>query len=159
MSCPLPILGDQPVAVRPIVVLTLSAFVAIAAVRITDPLLPQLAQDFATTPTGASIVSTSAMAAYGVCQIAYGPLGERHGKYTVVAAVTLLGAAFMLASALVQSLEVLAVLRLATGKKGGRVVYRDRRTVSEDGKTLTISRTGTDSQGKAYRGTMVFDKQ
>lgn len=48
---------------------------------------------------------------------------------------------------------------MATGKKGGKVVYRDRRTVSEDGKTLTISRTGTDSQGKAYRSTMVFDKQ
>src|SRR5215831_19133236 len=81
------------VANRPIVALTLSAFVAIAAVRMTDPLLPKLAREFATTPTGASIVSTSAMLAYGVCQVGYGPLGERHGKYTVVTAVTLLGAA------------------------------------------------------------------
>ena len=102
-------------ASRPIVALTLSAFVAIAAVRVTDPLLPQLAREFATTPTGASIVSTSAMAAYGVCQVGYGPLGERYGKYTVVSAVTMLGAAFMLGSAFVGSLEVLAALRLVTG--------------------------------------------
>jgi hypothetical protein len=47
----------------------------------------------------------------------------------------------------------------ATGKKEGKVVYTDRRVVSKDGKTLTISRSGTDSQGKAYHSTMVFDKQ
>ena len=113
---------QERVANRPIVALTLSAFVAIAAVRVTDPLLPQLAREFATTPTGASIVSTSAMLAYGVCQVGYGPLGERHGKYTVVTAVTLLGAAFMLASAFVQSLEILAVLRLAVGAMAAAVV-------------------------------------
>jgi MFS transporter, YNFM family, putative membrane transport protein len=112
----------KPVAARPIAALTLSAFVAIAAIRITDPLLPQLARDFATTPTGASIVSTSAMVAYGVCQVGYGPLGERHGKYTVVTVVTLLGAAFMMGSALVQSLELLAVLRLAIGAAAAAVV-------------------------------------
>jgi hypothetical protein len=47
----------------------------------------------------------------------------------------------------------------AIGKKEGKVVYTDRRVVSKDGKTLTISRSGTDSQGKAYHSTMVFDKQ
>jgi MFS transporter, YNFM family, putative membrane transport protein len=113
---------DKPVPTRPIVAVTLSAFVAIAAVRVTDPLLPQLAREFATTPSGASIVSTSAMAAYGVCQVGYGPLGERHGKYTVVTAVTLLGAVFMLACAFAPSLEVLAALRLAVGAMAAAVV-------------------------------------
>ena len=47
----------------------------------------------------------------------------------------------------------------ATAKKGGKVVYTDRRVVSKDGKTLTISRSGTDTQGKPFRETMVFDKQ
>lgn len=47
----------------------------------------------------------------------------------------------------------------ATAKKGGKVVYTDRRVVSQDGKTMTISRTGTDSQGKPFKATMVFDKQ
>lgn len=47
----------------------------------------------------------------------------------------------------------------ATAKKGAKVVYVDRRVVSKDGKTLTISRTGTDSQGKKFQSTIVFDKQ
>jgi hypothetical protein len=46
-----------------------------------------------------------------------------------------------------------------TGKKDGKVAYTDRRVVSQDGKTLTISRSGTDSKGKTYHSTMVFDKQ
>ena len=47
----------------------------------------------------------------------------------------------------------------ATGKKGGKVVYTDKRTVSKDGKTYTISRTGTSPDGKKYHSTIVFDKQ
>jgi len=47
----------------------------------------------------------------------------------------------------------------ATAKKGDKVVYTDRRVVSKDGKSLTITRTGTDSQGKPYHETLVFDKQ
>jgi len=47
----------------------------------------------------------------------------------------------------------------ATGKKGGKVMFTDRRTVSEDGKTMTLSRTGTNPQGKKFHATMVFDKQ
>lgn len=117
-----PELEGKPVAARPIAALTLSAFAAIAAIRITDPLLPQLAREFAVTPSGASIVSTSAMAAYGVCQVAYGPLGQRHGNYTVVTAVTLLGALFVMACAVVSSLEILAALRVVVGAMAGAVV-------------------------------------
>jgi hypothetical protein len=47
----------------------------------------------------------------------------------------------------------------ATGKKNGKVVYTDKRTVSQDGKTYTISRTGTSSDGKKTHSTIVFDKQ
>jgi hypothetical protein len=46
-----------------------------------------------------------------------------------------------------------------TGKKGDKVVFTDRRMVSKDGKTLTIMRSGTDGEGKAYQSTIVFDKQ
>jgi hypothetical protein len=47
----------------------------------------------------------------------------------------------------------------ATGKKGGKLVYTDKRTVSPDGKTYTISRAGTSADGKKYHATIVFDKQ
>jgi hypothetical protein len=47
----------------------------------------------------------------------------------------------------------------AIGKKDGKVVYTDKRTVSPDGKTYTISRTGTSPAGKKSHSTVVFDKQ
>ena len=47
----------------------------------------------------------------------------------------------------------------ATGKKDGKVVYTDKRTVSKDGKTYTISRIGTSPDGKKNHSTIVFDKQ
>jgi hypothetical protein len=46
-----------------------------------------------------------------------------------------------------------------TAKKGGKVVYTDKRTVSPDGKTYTISRNGASPDGKKYHATIVFDKQ
>ena len=46
-----------------------------------------------------------------------------------------------------------------TGKKDGKVVYTDKRIVSKDGKTYTISRTGTSPDGNKFHATIVFDKQ
>src|ERR1017187_6285940 len=42
----------------------------------------------------------------------------------------------------------------ATGKKNGKVVYTDKRTVSQDRKTYTISRTGTSPDGKKYHASI-----
>jgi hypothetical protein len=39
------------------------------------------------------------------------------------------------------------------------VVYTDKRTVSQDGKTMTISRSGKNPEGKAFHAAIVFDKQ
>lgn len=47
----------------------------------------------------------------------------------------------------------------ATLKKGGKVVTHGRRVVSADGKTLTLTITGTDEQGKKVKNVEVFDKQ
>lgn len=46
-----------------------------------------------------------------------------------------------------------------TGKKDGKVMFTDRRVVSHDGKTLTLSRSGTNAQGKPFKATLVFDRQ
>jgi hypothetical protein len=46
-----------------------------------------------------------------------------------------------------------------TGKKGDKVVFTDRRVVSKDGKMMTLSRSGTDAEGKQFHATLVFDKQ
>jgi hypothetical protein len=47
----------------------------------------------------------------------------------------------------------------AVTKMDGKVVYNDRRVISKDGKTLTITRTGLTADGKQYSNTLVLDKQ
>ena len=46
-----------------------------------------------------------------------------------------------------------------TSKKGGKVVLTAHVVVSADGKTRTVTTTGTDAQGKKYKSTSVYDKQ
>jgi hypothetical protein len=46
-----------------------------------------------------------------------------------------------------------------TGKKGSTVVNSGRVVVAADGKTRTVTQTGTDSKGKKFSSTAVYDKQ
>ncbi len=46
-----------------------------------------------------------------------------------------------------------------TNKKGDKVAISGRVVVSADGKTRTVTSTGTDSKGKKYNSTAVYDKQ
>jgi hypothetical protein len=46
-----------------------------------------------------------------------------------------------------------------TAKKGGKVTLTGRVVVSTDGKTRTVSVSGTDPQGKKIKSTVVYDKQ
>jgi hypothetical protein len=46
-----------------------------------------------------------------------------------------------------------------TNKKGDKVTISGRGVVSADGKTRTVTLTGTDSKGKKYTSTAVYDKQ
>ncbi len=46
-----------------------------------------------------------------------------------------------------------------TNKKGDKVTVTGRAVVSADGKTRTVTLTGTDSKGKKFSSTAVYDKQ
>jgi hypothetical protein len=46
-----------------------------------------------------------------------------------------------------------------TGKKDGKVVTTGRIVVSADGKTRTVSTSGTDSMGRMMKSIAVYDKQ
>ena len=46
-----------------------------------------------------------------------------------------------------------------TAKKGGKITLTGRITVSRDGKSRTVTTSGTDSKGKRVRVTAVYDKQ
>jgi hypothetical protein len=46
-----------------------------------------------------------------------------------------------------------------TIKKGGKVTGTGRIVVSADGKTRTVTTSGTDPQGKKFKNVAVYDKQ
>ncbi len=46
-----------------------------------------------------------------------------------------------------------------TNKKGDKVTITGRGVISADGKTRTVTITGTDSKGKKFTSTAVYDKQ
>jgi hypothetical protein len=46
-----------------------------------------------------------------------------------------------------------------TAKKGGKVTVTGRIVVSADGKTRTVTTSGTDAKGKKVKNTAVYDKQ
>jgi len=100
---------------RDILLLSCAAFASAMALRLCDPILPALARDFGTSVGNAAIVVTAASVAYGICQLIFGPLGDRFGKFRVIAWATLASTAGAIASALSPSLEVLTLARSVNG--------------------------------------------
>jgi YNFM family putative membrane transporter len=97
-----------------IFLLALASATSGIALRVIEPMLPQLADDFGTSISGASAVITAFALAYMVGQLIYGPLGDRFGKLRVVT-LSLFGAAAGSAGcALAHDLGSLTALRFLT---------------------------------------------
>jgi YNFM family putative membrane transporter len=111
----LAVAAPQTRSLRPIVVLSAAAFCVAACLRITDPLLPDVAHAFGVDVGTASVMVTAFSLAYGLSQIIYGPIGDRFGKYAVIAAAVTLSAVTIAAAATAQTLTALALLRFAAG--------------------------------------------
>jgi hypothetical protein len=47
----------------------------------------------------------------------------------------------------------------ATLKKSGKVVTQARRVISKDGKTLTLTTTGTNAKGQKFKNVAIYEKQ
>jgi predicted MFS family arabinose efflux permease len=106
--------GDAAVA-REVLLLALAAFASAVALRLCDPMLPALARDFGTTTSGASVVVTATSIAYGICQLLFGPAGDRFGKFRVIAWACLASTLGAAACALSPSLHALSLARALTG--------------------------------------------
>lgn len=111
-----------PVPVRSIALLSLAAFASAATARVGDPLLPQVAEEFGTSIAAASVVATGFSLAYGLCQVAYGPIGDRWGKYTLIATMTLLSALATGLAALAGDLATLGAMRLVGGATAAAII-------------------------------------
>ncbi|WP_051340140.1 MFS transporter [Azospirillum halopraeferens] len=110
------------IAARPLLLLAAAGFASATTLRVADPLLPQVAEEFGASVADASVVATAYTLAYGLCQIVYGPLGDRWGKYATITVATLLGAFATLAAALAGDLATLGLLRLAGGAAAAALI-------------------------------------
>ncbi len=77
--------GQRSTIRNSIICLSLAAVGSGAALRVNDALLPSLANAFMVDVGTAAQVTSVFAVAYGVSQLLFGPLGERWGKYRVIA--------------------------------------------------------------------------
>jgi predicted MFS family arabinose efflux permease len=110
------------VPVRAIAFLSLAAFASAASLRVTDALLPQIAQDFSVSTGTAGHVVTAFAISYGLLQLVFGPLAERYGKYLVVTVATLVSSVAAIGCALAASLESLTLARFVSGAFIGALI-------------------------------------
>lgn len=105
----------SPDTARTLPLLLLAALASMAAQRICDAMLPELAREFDVgLAQAAQTVSVFALA-YGLAQLGYGPLGDRFGKLRVLVGAALLCAAGSLAAVWAGGLDALLVTRLVVG--------------------------------------------
>jgi MFS transporter, YNFM family, putative membrane transport protein len=98
-----------------ILILMFAAFCSLVAMRITDPLLPAVANEFGMQAGSASRVISSFAIVYGIVLFFYGPLAERYGKLFVIGAGLVLSAIANIGVALSSSFENIVVWRGISG--------------------------------------------
>lgn len=87
----------------------------LAVMRVTDPILPILASEFGRTIGAAGIIVTAFSLPYGLFQLLFGPLGDRHGKLKVIVYTLGLSSVCTITAAFADSIEFLAAARLLSG--------------------------------------------
>ena len=100
----------------------LAAFCSMASMRVCDPMLVELSQEFSVTTGDAAAVIAAFAVAYGVLQLVYGPLGDRLGKVHVIVGATSACAVFSAITALAPTFTVLVVSRAAMGAAAAGII-------------------------------------
>ena len=80
-----PAAASPAIPVSAILLLSAAAFASGLSMRVTDALLPHLAREFSVPLGSAANVITFFAIAYGSAQLFFGPVGDRFGKYFVIA--------------------------------------------------------------------------
>jgi predicted MFS family arabinose efflux permease len=93
-------------------------FSSALSVRAIDPVVPQIAADFAISPTTAAMLAAG-FAAYGLAQPVLGPIADAYGKARMMIACLLLLAISSFLSAIVADFWLLFVLRVLAGAACG----------------------------------------
>jgi predicted MFS family arabinose efflux permease len=102
--------------------LGLAGFASMASMRICDPMLVVLGQEFQVSTGDASAVVSAFAVVYGVLQLFYGPLGERFGKLRVVSLAVAACTLFSALTALSVNLPMLVILRGFMGAAAAGII-------------------------------------
>ncbi|NHZ61387.1 MFS transporter [Massilia genomosp. 1] len=112
----------SPIPASAVPLLSLAAFASGISMRAADPLLPLLARQFGVPLGEASLVITVFSIAYGLSQLGFGPLGDRHGKYLAIALAALASAGTALLCAAASSLPALLAMRVLAGATAAAII-------------------------------------
>lgn len=99
-----------------------AAFIVTANVWLINPLLPVIAGEFGQSVGRAALIVSAYALPYGVCQLIYGPLGDRLGKLRVMTAALAVFALGTAACAFAPNLPALAALRMLTGAAAAALI-------------------------------------
>jgi MFS transporter, YNFM family, putative membrane transport protein len=113
---------SSPSQTRAIVLLAVAGFAAQSMVRSADSLLPQIAADFAVTVGAASIVVSVYSLMHGSMQLVIGTIGDRFGKYLMIAIMCALSALTVAACGFADSLTTLTLARIGAGMTASWVI-------------------------------------
>ena len=100
----------------------LAAFSSMASMRVCDPMLVALSQEFHVTTGDAAAVIAAFAVSYGILQLVYGPLGDRLGKLHVIIGATSACALFSALTALAPTFTVLVVSRACMGAAAAGII-------------------------------------
>lgn len=103
-------------------VMGLAGFASMASMRLCDPMLVVLGQEFQVTTGEASRVVSAFAVAYGVLQLFYGPLGDRFGKLRVITLAVLACAVFSAVTSMAADLTLLVVMRAFMGAAAAGII-------------------------------------
>jgi predicted MFS family arabinose efflux permease len=103
-------------------VMGLAGFASMVSMRMCDPMLVVLGQEFQVTTGEASRVVSAFAVAYGVLQLIYGPLGDRFGKLRVISLAVLACAVFSALTSMAPNLSVLVVMRAFMGAAAAGII-------------------------------------
>jgi len=110
---PLPITPAVPRSA--FVALALAAFGSGMSMRVADPMLIRLSAEFSLAISDVSAVITVFSVAYGLAQLLFGPLGDRYGKYLVIAVGCFVCSFTSLLCAAAHNFSTLVIARLLAG--------------------------------------------
>jgi predicted MFS family arabinose efflux permease len=113
---------NQPIHAAAVPLLSLAAFASAISARVTDPLLPNLSREFGVSLGDASNVITFFSVAYGLSQLFFGPLGDRYGKYFVVACASIGCALTAALCAVAPNFQLLLAARLLAGATAAALI-------------------------------------